>query len=107
MRLRSMQAGPIMQLPVFLVLFFAPVYVPLALLQGWIHGVATVNPMTRVIESGRGFVAGAPDRGRRRLRRRSRARRPVFDLGLPRPAQRRGGRLTLIPRLGREFGTDP
>jgi ABC-2 type transport system permease protein len=60
MRLRSMQAGPIMQMPVFLVLFFAPVYVPLALLQGWIHGVATVNPMTRVIEAGRGFVAGSP-----------------------------------------------
>jgi ABC-2 type transport system permease protein len=55
-----MQAGPIMQMPVFLVLFFAPVYVPLTLLQGWIHGVATVNPMTRVIEAGRGFVAGTP-----------------------------------------------
>src|SRR6266566_1473768 len=38
MRLRTMQAGPIMQFPVFLVLFFAPVYVPLALLSGWIHG---------------------------------------------------------------------
>jgi ABC-2 type transport system permease protein len=60
MRLRTMQAGPIMQLPVFLVLFFAPVYVPLALLQGWIHSVATVNPVTRVVESGRGFVAGQP-----------------------------------------------
>ena len=35
-----------MQIPVFLILFFAPVYVPLALLQGWIHGVAVVNPMT-------------------------------------------------------------
>ena len=34
MRLRSMQAGPMMQVPVFLILFFAPVYVPLALLQG-------------------------------------------------------------------------
>jgi len=60
MRLRTMQAGPVMQMPVFLVLFFAPVYVPLTLLQGWIHGVATVNPMTRVIEAGRGFVAGTP-----------------------------------------------
>ena len=28
-RLRTMQAGPAMQMPVFLVLFFAPVYVPL------------------------------------------------------------------------------
>jgi ABC-2 type transport system permease protein len=60
MRLRTMQAGPIMQLPVFLVLFFAPVYVPLSLLQGWIHAVATVNPLTRVVESGRGFLAGSP-----------------------------------------------
>jgi ABC-2 type transport system permease protein len=60
MRLRTMQAGPIMQLPVFLVLFFAPVYVPLSLLQGWIHAVATVNPLTRVIEAGRGFIAGSP-----------------------------------------------
>jgi ABC-2 type transport system permease protein len=60
MRLRTMQAGPIMQMPVFLVLFFAPVYVPLSLLQGWIHALATVNPLTRVLEAGRGFLAGSP-----------------------------------------------
>jgi len=60
MRLRTMQAGPIMQMPVFLVLFFAPVYVPLSLLEGWIHGVASVNPLTRVLEAGRGFLAGSP-----------------------------------------------
>jgi ABC-2 type transport system permease protein len=60
MRLRTMQAGPAMQLPVFLVLFFAPVYVPLSLLQGWIHDVALVNPVTRVIEASRGFIAGTP-----------------------------------------------
>jgi ABC-2 type transport system permease protein len=60
MRLRTMQAGPIMQLPVFLILFFAPVYVPLSLLEGWIHTVAVLNPVTRVLESGRGFIAGTP-----------------------------------------------
>jgi ABC-2 type transport system permease protein len=60
MRLRTMQAFPVMQFPVFLALFFAPVYVPLHLLQGWIHGVAYVNPLTRVLEAGRSFVAGAP-----------------------------------------------
>lgn len=60
MRLRTMQAGPVMQMPVFLILFFAPVYVPLALLQGWIHTVATVNPVTRVLEAGRGLLAGSP-----------------------------------------------
>jgi ABC-2 type transport system permease protein len=60
MRLRTMQAGPIMQMPVFLILFFAPVYVPLSLLSGWIHAVATVNPLTRVLEAGRGFISGNP-----------------------------------------------
>jgi ABC-2 type transport system permease protein len=60
MRFRTMQAGPVMQMPVFLVLFFAPVYVPLSLLAGWIHAVAVVNPVTRVVEAGRGFLAGNP-----------------------------------------------
>jgi ABC-2 type transport system permease protein len=60
MRLRTMQAGPVMQMPVFLILFFAPVYVPLSLLEGWIHAVATVNPVTRVLEAGRGFISGDP-----------------------------------------------
>jgi ABC-2 type transport system permease protein len=60
MRLRTMQAGPVMQLPVFLTLFFAPVYVPLGLLRGWIHAVAVVNPVTRLLEAGRGFLAGSP-----------------------------------------------
>ena len=60
MRFRTMQAGPVMQFPVFLVLFFAPVYVPLSLLEGWIHTVAVVNPVTRVIEAARGFLAGTP-----------------------------------------------
>jgi len=50
-----------MQMPVFLVLFFAPVYVPLALLQGWISAVATANPLTYVIEAVRGFVSGEPE----------------------------------------------
>jgi ABC-2 type transport system permease protein len=60
MRFRTMQAGPVMQFPVFLVLFFAPVYVPLSLLSGWIHAIAVVNPVTRVLEAARGFLAGSP-----------------------------------------------
>jgi ABC-2 type transport system permease protein len=58
MRFRTIQAGPIMQMPVFLILFFAPVYVPLNLLEGWIHGVASANPVTYLLETGRGFIAG-------------------------------------------------
>jgi len=61
MRLRTQQAAPVMQMPVFLILFFAPVYVPLDLLKGWIHGVASVNPLTALLEAGRGFISGRPD----------------------------------------------
>lgn len=57
-RFRTLQAGPAMQLPVFLALFFAPVYVPFDLLSGWIHGVARVNPVTYFLEAGRGLLAG-------------------------------------------------
>jgi ABC-2 type transport system permease protein len=60
MRLRTMQAGPAMQLPVFLVLFFAPVYVPIGLLAGWIHSIARVNPTTAFLEGGRSLLAGDP-----------------------------------------------
>jgi ABC-2 type transport system permease protein len=62
MRLRTQQAFPVMQMPVFIVLFFAPVYVPLGLLEGWIHGVATVNPITPLLEEGRGLISGEPDK---------------------------------------------
>jgi ABC-2 type transport system permease protein len=60
MRLRTMQAGPAMQVPVFLTLFLAPVWVPLHLLAGWVHAVASVNPVTVLLEAGRGFVSGEP-----------------------------------------------
>jgi ABC-type multidrug transport system permease subunit len=60
MRFRSVQAGPLMQMPIFIVLFLAPVYVPLALLHGWIHAVARVNPITYVVGAGRGFISGEP-----------------------------------------------
>ena len=60
LRVRSIQGGPLMQLPVFLVLFLAPVYVPLDLLSGWIHAVASLNPATALLEAGRGFISGNP-----------------------------------------------
>jgi ABC-2 type transport system permease protein len=60
MRLRTMQAGPAMQVPVFLIIFLAPVWVPYDLLTGWVQAAASVNPVTLVLESGRGFLAGDP-----------------------------------------------
>jgi ABC-2 type transport system permease protein len=60
LRTRSIQSGPLMQTPVFLLLFLSPVYVPLDLLRGWIHAVASVNPMTFLLSAGRGFISGRP-----------------------------------------------
>ena len=60
MRLRTMQAAPAVQVPAFLLLFMAPVWVPYDLLTGWVHTAATVNPVTLVLEAGRGFLAGQP-----------------------------------------------
>jgi ABC-2 type transport system permease protein len=60
MFLRTEQAGALIQMPVFVLLFLAPVYVPLSLLTGWIHDVARLNPVTPVLEAGRGLIAGSP-----------------------------------------------
>jgi ABC-2 type transport system permease protein len=60
LRLRSTQGSPLMQTPVFLLLFLSPVYVPLHLLKGWIHAVAKINPITYLLGSGRGFISGRP-----------------------------------------------
>ncbi len=58
LRVRSIQGGPLMQMPVFLTLFLAPVYLPLGLLTGWVHAVASVNPATALLDSGRDLLAG-------------------------------------------------
>lgn len=60
LRIRTSQGGPLIQTPLFLLLFLAPVFVPLSLLDGWIHAVASVNPVTFLLEAGRGFIAGQP-----------------------------------------------
>jgi ABC-2 type transport system permease protein len=60
MRLRTLQAAPLMQLPIFLSLFFAPVFVPLDLLAGWLQAIAHLNPVTLLLEAGRSLIAGTP-----------------------------------------------
>jgi ABC-2 type transport system permease protein len=57
-RLRTLQAAPAMQLPVFFILMTAPVYVPRDLLRGWIDAVSHVNPATAILEAGRSLMAG-------------------------------------------------
>jgi ABC-2 type transport system permease protein len=60
MRTKSVQAAPALQTPVFIVLFLAPVYLPLNLLTGWIHTIASINPATALLQAGRGFISGVP-----------------------------------------------
>jgi ABC-2 type transport system permease protein len=60
MLMRTQQAGPMIRTPIFLVLFLAPVFVPLNLLRGWIETVARLNPFTTVLDAARGFLAGEP-----------------------------------------------
>ncbi len=60
MLLRTQQAGPVIRTPIFLVLFLAPVFVPINLLRGWIETVARLNPFTTILDAARGFLAGEP-----------------------------------------------
>jgi ABC-2 type transport system permease protein len=60
MRLRTIQAGSLIQMPVFILLFLAPVYVPRELLSGWISAAANVNPVTPLLTAGRGLIAAQP-----------------------------------------------
>ncbi len=62
MRLRTEAAGFLIQIPVFIVLFVAPVFVPLDLLTGWVAQVAKVNPATALLEAGRSLLAGSPEK---------------------------------------------
>ena len=60
MRFRTLQAAPLIQLPAFLLIMTAPVYVPRDLIQGWVSTAADINPMTAMLEAGRSLVIGAP-----------------------------------------------
>ncbi|HEX2127721.1 MAG TPA: ABC transporter permease [Solirubrobacterales bacterium] len=60
MRFRTLQAAPLIQLPAFLLIMTAPVYVPRELIHGWVATAADFNPMTAVLEAGRNLVIGAP-----------------------------------------------
>ncbi len=63
MLLRTGEAGPLIRTPIFLILFIAPVFVPQNLLVGWISVAASLNPMTFILEAGRGFLFGDPTGG--------------------------------------------
>jgi ABC-2 type transport system permease protein len=57
LRFRTQQAAPLMQMGSFVAVLFTTAYAPEQLLQGWLHAIATVNPVTYILEGARqGFV---------------------------------------------------
>lgn len=58
---RSAQVAPAMQMPMFIALFIAPVFVPLELLDNWIGTAAKYNPITYLMEADRSLLAGRPE----------------------------------------------
>ena len=93
-RFRTIQAGPLMQTPVFLILFLAPVYVPLELLKGWIHDVASINPATAFLDAGRGLISGVHEPHGSGLRVRGGPDPAVRDLAAHRAARGRTRHIT-------------
>ncbi|MEM8619934.1 MAG: ABC transporter permease [Actinomycetota bacterium] len=56
-RFRDMRGAAIMQLTFFLALFLTDAQTPLSVMEGWLHGVARVNPFTNILRLGRqGFL---------------------------------------------------
>ena len=62
LRLQSSSAGMLVTVPVFILLFLTPVFIPRSQLSGWLQTAADYNPLTPVIEAGRGFMAKDPTR---------------------------------------------
>jgi len=57
LRYRSQSAAPLMQAGMFILILFTAAYAPLDLLQGWLHDIAKINPVTQIVEAVRqGFV---------------------------------------------------
>lgn len=57
LKFKSMQAAPLMQTGIFLLVFLSTAQMPIHLLTGWLHTVARFNPMTNVLALGReGFL---------------------------------------------------
>jgi ABC-2 type transport system permease protein len=60
LRIPSITAGALIFLPVFMLVFLTPSFVPRKELTGWLHTVASINPLTTEFEASRGFLAANP-----------------------------------------------
>ena len=91
LRLQSRQAGLLVLIPVFMLIFLTPVFTPREDLSGWLKTAAGLNPITPPMEAGRGFLAGDPVSVGAGLRVRRRARGALHRLRQPRHAQAERG----------------
>ncbi|HEY6760377.1 MAG TPA: ABC transporter permease [Baekduia sp.] len=58
LKFKTQQAAPLMQTAGFVAVLFTTAYAPMDLLAGWMRTIATINPVTQVLEGVRqGFVA--------------------------------------------------
>ena len=62
-RVKSMSAGPLIQVGIFLTLFLSTAQVPLDVMSGWLHAVARWNPMTPVLQLARAGFIGSVEWG--------------------------------------------
>jgi ABC-2 type transport system permease protein len=60
LRFQTTACGVLILIPTFMLFFVAPAFVPRHTLTGWLRDAADVNPLTPVLESGRGFLANDP-----------------------------------------------
>lgn len=60
LRIQAVSSAPVMQVPVILILFLSPAFVPYELLSGWVRNAATGNPLTPFLSTGRAFLADLP-----------------------------------------------
>jgi ABC-2 type transport system permease protein len=59
LRFKTQQAAPLMQVGSFVAVLFTTAYAPKDLLTDWLRAIATVNPVTHILEGVRqGFVGG-------------------------------------------------
>ena len=59
LRFKSQSAAPLMQAGMMALILTTTAYAPLALLQGWLYNIASVNPVTDVLEAARQGLVGS------------------------------------------------
>jgi len=60
LRFQSTSSSVLILIPAFMLFFLSPIFIPRHQLTGWLRDATDVNPLTPVLEAGRGFLAGDP-----------------------------------------------